>query len=146
MQSPASVVTPNTPVIDDDNLSVILQKTDLCFSSNKSFASEETLNEYNIINAAHDSNQSLKSVPGAFELFNQILKLDNVDFSENIAALSYERNSFNKFIKFACIDYAINCERITLTLLNDERTIFFENVVPLFKYFGNITKTISFRW
>lgn len=45
----------------------------------------------------------------------------------------YEASSFNKFVKFAVIDYAINCERITPVPINDERTIFSENSVPLFK-------------
>lgn len=104
------------------------------------------LREYNLINAAHDNNEPLKSIPGAFDFFNTILQLGNINLYDKIAFLSYIKNPFNQFLKFACIDFAINCERITPPPINDERTIFFENVVPLFKIFGNITKTISFRW
>lgn len=49
MQSPSTVVTPNTSVIDNGNMSAILQKVDICFSSNKGCVSEETLNKYNVI-------------------------------------------------------------------------------------------------
>lgn len=146
MQSATRVVPPNTPTIDDHCLSLIREKTDLCFSSNKTFASKETLDEFNKINADHDSNRPLKSIPGAFNFYNEFLKLDDDDLIDKVANLPYEQNLFNKFMKFALIDYAINCERITPAPVNDERTIFSENIVPLFKYFGNITKTISFRW
>ncbi|KAG1463869.1 hypothetical protein G6F56_005198 [Rhizopus delemar] len=115
-------------------------------SSNKTFASKETLNEFNKINADHDNNRPLKSIPGAFNFYNEFLKLDDDDLIDKVANLPYEQNLFNKFMKFALMDYAINCERITPVPINDERTIFSENIVPLFKYFGNITKAISFRW
>ncbi|CAO3697349.1 unnamed protein product [Rhizopus stolonifer] len=146
MQNPEYIVSPNTPIIDDNNLQLILKKTDLCFSSNITLASEGTRQEYTEINNNHDSNVSLKSIPGAMDLYREIMSLDNNDFDEKITALPYQKNLFNKFIKFACIDFAINCQRITPTPINDERTILFENVLPLFKYFGNITNAISFRW
>lgn len=146
MQSTTHVVPPDTRIIDDDCLSLIIQKIDLCFSSNKTFSSKETLDEFNKINADHNSNRPLKSIPGAFNFYNEFLKLDDDDLIDKEAILPYEQNLFNKFMKFALIDYAINCERITPVPVNDKRTIFSENIVPLFNYFGNITKTISFRW
>ncbi|KAG2232280.1 hypothetical protein INT48_001565 [Thamnidium elegans] len=53
MQSPRTIVVPNTPVIDDDKLCAITRKADLCFIFNKRFATEETIKEYNIINAQY---------------------------------------------------------------------------------------------
>ncbi|KAI8878561.1 hypothetical protein K501DRAFT_277391 [Backusella circina FSU 941] len=123
MQSATCIVSSNTPTIEDH-----------CFSTKRNFASEETLTELNRINANYDSNLSLKSIPGAFHFFSEFIKLDKGDLIDGV------------FMKFALIDSAINYERITPTPVNDERTIFAENIVPLFKYFGNITKTISFRW
>jgi hypothetical protein len=98
---------------------------------------------YKTVNIAHDKNQSLKAVPGALDLFNHIIQLGQSNFYDDISAASYQQNVFNRFIKFVFIDYAINCD--TPAPVNNERTIFFENLLPIFKYFGNITKALSFR-
>ncbi|RCH98763.1 hypothetical protein CU097_015142 [Rhizopus azygosporus] len=96
MQTPERIVSPNTPIIDGENLQLILKKTDLCFSSNNTLASEETLQEYTEINNNHDNSTSIKSISGAME----IISLDSTDFDEKITALAYQKNLFNKFIKF----------------------------------------------
>lgn len=73
MQSSSNVVVTDTPVIDDQNISVIMQKADICFSYNKSFSWEETLKKYNLINTYHDTDESIKFIPGAMDLFNRII-------------------------------------------------------------------------
>lgn len=99
MQTPERIVSPNTLIIDGENLQLILKKTDLCFSSNNTLASEETLQEYTEINNNHDNNTSIKSIPGAMDLYREIISLDSTDFDEKITALTYQKNLFNKFIK-----------------------------------------------
>ncbi|GAA5804672.1 hypothetical protein HPULCUR_010175 [Helicostylum pulchrum] len=103
MQSTITVISPNTPAIDDDCLSDTL-------------SSEDTIDEFNKINADHDNNLPLKSIPGAFSFYNEFLKLDNDNLVDKIANLPYENSPFNKFMKYALID----CERITPVPINDE--------------------------
>ncbi|ORE04062.1 hypothetical protein BCV72DRAFT_307660 [Rhizopus microsporus var. microsporus] len=121
MLTPEYIASPNTPTIDDENLQLILKKTDLCLSSNNTLASEETPQEYTEINNNHGNNTSFNSIPGAMEPLQQSLSNSHALISPIIANISHRTH-------------------------NDERTIFVENVLLLFKYFGNTTNAISFRW
>ncbi|KAI8362614.1 hypothetical protein BD560DRAFT_425864 [Blakeslea trispora] len=47
--------------------------------------------------------------------------------------------SFNRFLKFSLIDFAVNMKRTTPIPIMNERTIFVETASQMFKYFGNIT-------
>jgi hypothetical protein len=144
--TPNTLVSPNTPLINTDNYSKLEQLADVCLSFNQTHASQETYDEYTHINTIFDNNGSLKTIPGSINLFNSMVQSDGDDYCDYLAFIKYESNKFNRFMKFAMLDFAINCERITPIPVNDERTIFSEVIIPLFKYFGNITKLISFRW
>lgn len=63
-----------------------------------------------------------------------------------IVALACDTNKVNQFMKFSLIDFTVNTMRITSILVNDERTMYVEYIVQLFKYFDNITGLMSFTW
>ncbi|EIE83717.1 hypothetical protein G6F46_000362 [Rhizopus delemar] len=64
---------------------------------------------------------------------------------DSIAGMTYD-GSFNRFLKFSLIDFAVNMKRITPVPIMDERTTFVETVSQMFKCFGNITGLLSFKW
>lgn len=62
------------------------------------------------------------------------------------AALDCGSHTFNQFMKYSLLDFSINLMRITPVPKNDERTMYVEYVVPMVKYFSNLTGLMSFAW
>lgn len=63
-----------------------------------------------------------------------------------VASLDSGGSNFAQFVKFSLIDFVINTMRITPIPLNDERTLYVEHIVQLFKYFSNLSCLLSFSW
>lgn len=63
-----------------------------------------------------------------------------------VASLDSGGSNFAKFVKFVLIDFIINTMRITPFPTNEERTLYVEHIVQLFKYFSNISGLLSFSW
>lgn len=53
---------------------------------------------------------------------------------------------FNQLMKYSLIDYTVNLMGITTVPTNDGRTMCVEYIVPMVKYFNNITGLMSFAW
>ncbi|KAI8969908.1 hypothetical protein BDF20DRAFT_888377 [Mycotypha africana] len=81
----------------------------------------------------------------SLNLFNKFQKFEEDKLLDSLAEMTYE-GSFNRFMKFSLIDFAVNIKRINPMPIMDERTIFVETVSQMFKYFGNTTGLLSFKW
>lgn len=62
----------------------------------------------------------------------------------DVSALDCDKHKFNLLIKYSRVGFIINSMRITPTPVNDERTMYAESIVPVVKYFSNITALMSF--
>ncbi|KAI8968524.1 hypothetical protein BDF20DRAFT_828362, partial [Mycotypha africana] len=53
---------------------------------------------------------------------------------------------FLNFVKFTIVDFLLNCMRTHVYNQNDERTVYCEIFIPIFKAFGNTTKKLKYVW
>lgn len=69
------------------------------------------------------------------------------DFLEDIVTYSkyYKKNELILFMKYTLIDFHTNCQRPVPVPINNERTIYVEFFIPIFKYFANFTKTLAVK-
>ncbi|OBZ81957.1 hypothetical protein A0J61_09995 [Choanephora cucurbitarum] len=146
IQSPCTVVPSNSPMIEEENITKMVQRVDICLSTNTIHASDETLEEYKALQASHRRNKSLSSIESAMNLLQTLNKTKKENALEEVAKLDCGTCKFNQFVKYSFIDFIINSMRITKIPVNDERTIYVEHVVQYFKYFANITGLMSFTW
>ncbi|KAI7894012.1 uncharacterized protein EV154DRAFT_580926, partial [Mucor mucedo] len=72
--------------------------------------------------------------------------IGNENALQRVAALDCGDHKFNQLMKYSLINFTINSMRITPIPTNDKRTIFVEYIVPIVKYFSNITALMSFLW
>lgn len=87
--------------------------------------------------------QSLKDLDsGVFSYIIKLMDCPEEDMYRYLGTLL--NHPFLNFIKFAMIDFLLNCMRTTRYNDNDERTAYCEVFIPTFKAFGNTTKTLEF--
>jgi hypothetical protein len=83
------------------------------------------------------------------DVFNDIMNIldaENANIILEIASMLSSNNSFVEFVKFALIDYILNLKKIRPYKPKDERTIYCEIFIPIFKSFGNCTGLLSYQW
>ncbi|CEG69279.1 hypothetical protein RMATCC62417_05379 [Rhizopus microsporus] len=119
---------------------------DICLSTNVTYASPELLEHFRKIKVQHRKNVYLDSIEGAHDFFDQCISIEKKRFVDKVSLLHCHSSDFNRFIKYSMIDFGINMLRISPMPTNDERTMFVEVVVQLWKYFGNLTGLLSFKW
>lgn len=59
---------------------------------------------------------------------------------------SSEEKQVENFLKYIMSDYHANCEKPAYYTNINEPTPYCEHIIPIFKYFSNIYKNISFMW
>ncbi|KAG2233146.1 hypothetical protein INT48_001639 [Thamnidium elegans] len=62
------------------------------------------------------------------------------------SGLSEEENMDILFIRFVLVDCYANCMKPAAPVQINERTPFVEYIVPIFKYFSAVYKTVSLQW
>lgn len=145
IQSPQNVAVFDSPVIEDSNMNTLSRRVDVCIRNSTNFASPELLEEYRGLQNDHRKNLNLLKVDYSMDFFSKFQEFDEEKLLDSIAEMTYD-GSFNRFLKFSLIDFAVNLKRITPMPVMDERTIFIEIFSQMFKYFGNITGLLSFKW
>lgn len=88
---------------------------------------------------------SLKRMPGVYQTIINLLESNEHELFDKVAALPKD-NTFIEFVKFAMIDFILNCKRPGPYNNNDERSVYCEVFIPLFKSFGNCTGSLTYSW
>lgn len=84
-----------------------------------------------------------------FRWLQSAISLDQDDLVDNLVVLTkpFKGNQLIDFMKHTLIDYhRSNCHKPVPIPVNNERTIYVEVFVPVFKYFGNSTGSLAFTW
>jgi hypothetical protein len=136
----------NIPVVTNKNIELLQPRVDICFGTNTAHATPDLLKIYQDIQQKHRRRMRLASITGARKLFDKLISLNKNTFPGDIAAAKCHASKFNRFIKFPMVEFGVNVLGISSMPLNDERTMFVEVVVQLWKFFNNITGLLSFRW
>ncbi|KAG1019349.1 hypothetical protein G6F26_010194 [Rhizopus arrhizus] len=144
IQSPQNAAVLDSPVIEKSILNILSRRVDICLWNNTNFASPELLEEYRGLQDDHRKNLNLLKVDYSMDFFSKFLEFDEERLLDSIAEMTYD-GSFNRFLKFSLIDFAVNMKRITPMPVMDERTMYVETISQMFKYFGNITGLLSFK-
>lgn len=146
IQSPSTIVPSNSPFIEEYNFSKIATRIDICLGTNTTYATQATLQEFRKLQTDHRQNKNLLAIESSFDLFEKFMGIVNENALQRVAALDRGDHKFNQFMKHSLIDFTINSMRITPIPTNDERTMYVEYIVPIVKYFSNITALMSFTW
>lgn len=89
--------------------------------------------------------KSLKALgTEVMDWITQILSWPEQDMYKNLGTVP--GIPFLNFVKFAITNFILNCMRTCPYDKNDERTSYCEIFIPLFKAFGNTTKTLNYSW
>lgn len=99
-----------------------------------------------------DANRCLDKLPKAKEFLEEAVSGDRASFLNRV--MSYKAdNSHSKdeiqaidLLKYILIDYHANCEKPIYYTNANERTPYCEYVIPIFKYFSAVYKSLSFMW
>lgn len=76
----------------------------------------------------------------------QILQLSDRAQMRDLIMKLPESDPFIEFSKYALIDFMLNVKRPRPYNPNDERSIYCEVFIPLFKAFANCTGLLVFTW
>lgn len=94
-----------------------------------------------------DEYYSLKSVTGdMFDTLMDVLDSENLNTLFSKAAVLPNDNAFIDFVKFAVIDFVLNLKRPDRYKAKNERSIYCEIFIPIFKALGNCTGFLSYQW
>ena len=112
----------------------------------KRTATQATLQEFRKLQTDHRQNKNLLAIESSFGLFEKFMGIGNENALQRVAALDCGDHKFNQFMKYSLIDFTINSMGITPIPTNDERTMYVGYIVPIVRYFSNITALMSFTW
>lgn len=146
IQSPSTIIPLNSPVIEEYNFSKIAARIDICLGTNTTYATQATLQEFRKFQTDHRQNKNLLAIESSIGLFEKFMGIRKENALKHVAALDCGDHKFNQFMKYSLIDFTISSMRITPIPINDERTMYVEYIVPIVKYFSNITALMSFTW
>jgi hypothetical protein len=107
-------------------------------------ASEETRQEYYDLRDQQKKYHHLKCM-GLYDTLLKLLLSNPTEMFDEVIKLPRE-NKFVEFIMYALLDFLLNVKRSESYKQNDERTIFCEVFIPLFKAFGNCTQSLGYTW
>ncbi|KAI8063094.1 hypothetical protein BDF21DRAFT_369139 [Thamnidium elegans] len=143
------ISSPNKPTIQSDDREKLKQYFDICIKSDKSFLCSDGLKkQFDTYNIDNNRNASLNRHQHELDWLRNIFKIEFENFLEDTIILSkkYSKNELISFMKYTFIDFHANCQRPVPVPINNERTIYVEFFIPMFKYFANFTKTLAFTW
>lgn len=147
IQAPGTIQPLSVPIIEEEKFTRIIERFDICIGTNTTHASGATFEEFKQMQSSRRKNESIKSIKPAMEIFNKFRNISKERALEEMTLLDCPSDSkFAHFVKYLLIDFIVNTMRITPIPINDERTMYVECIVQLFKYFSNITDLLSFSW
>lgn len=115
-------------------------------------ATEETKREFILCMKEQISHKSLKEVPDKIhEKLLAILQFqDRLKMKKAIMDLPADSSAFTEFVQYALLDFTLNllkpCSFNNFNGKSDERSIFCEVYIPIFKAFGNCLGVLNYQW
>lgn len=93
--------------------------------------------------------KSLKEMPD--EIYDKLLVIlqiqDRLKMKKAIVDLPAESSAFTEFIQYALLDFTLNLLKPgSFNGKSDERSIFCEVYIPIFKAFGNCLSVLNYSW
>ncbi|OBZ89730.1 hypothetical protein A0J61_02221 [Choanephora cucurbitarum] len=149
-QAPAqNIVSPHKPIIQAIDLGVLKDYFDICIGTNQDKATEETKQEFVAYMNEQNLYKSLKEMPA--EIYDKLLTIlqiqDRLKMKKIIMDLPAESSAFTEFVQYALLDFTLNLSKpSSFDGKNDERSIFCEVFIPIFKAFGNCLSVLNFTW
>lgn len=86
---------------------------------------------------------SLKRMPGVYESIIELLEYNEQELFNKVVALPND-NPLIGFVKFSMIDFILNCKSPGSYNNNDEQSVYCEVFIPIFKSFGNCTRSPTY--
>ncbi|KAI9486311.1 MAG: hypothetical protein EXX96DRAFT_39065 [Benjaminiella poitrasii] len=144
-QAPSNnIISPHKPIIQFTDLSVLKTYFDICISTSVNEASDETRLEHESLMAQQKEYFHLKAIPGGvYDTLLQLLQSNHTEMFDKIVNLP-KNKPFFEFIKYAMLDFLLNLKRPENYNNNDERSIYCEVFISLFKAFGNCTQSLGY--
>jgi hypothetical protein len=92
--------------------------------------------------------KSLKEVDGLYDKLIKILQIeDRLQMKKEIMDLPVQSTPFMEFIQYTLLDFTLNLLKPdSFTGKSDERSIFCEVYIPIFKAFGNCLGVLNYTW
>ncbi|CAO3608356.1 unnamed protein product [Mucor hiemalis] len=136
-QAPSNhIVSPHKPVLQTKDLSVLKVYFDICIGNYINEVPESTYLEFQ--NYMSDQKQ-YKQIIELMEFFEEKL-------FDKAVVLPTNTNSFIDFVKSTMIDFILDCTRPGLFYNYDEQSIYCEVFFPIFKAFGNCSRSLTYAW
>ncbi|KAL9538348.1 hypothetical protein PS6_011580 [Mucor atramentarius] len=149
-QAPAqNIISPHKPIIQASDLGVLKDYFDICIGTNQDNATEETKQEFIVCMNEQNLHKSLKEMPD--EIYDKLLVIlqiqDRLKMKKAIVDLPAESSAFTEFIQYALLDFTLNLLKPgSFNGKSDERSIFCEVYIPIFKAFGNCLSVLNYSW
>lgn len=149
-QAPAqNIISPHKPIIQASDLGVLKNYFDICIGTNQDKATEETKQEFMVCMNEQNLHKSLKEVPD--EIYDKLLVIlqtqDRLKMKKAIIDLPAESSAFTEFAQYALLDFTLNLLKPrSFNGKSDERSIFCEVYIPIFKAFGNCLSVLNYTW
>ncbi|KAL9551609.1 hypothetical protein MBANPS3_004186 [Mucor bainieri] len=147
---PAShISSPHKPYVQESDKQKLESHFEICLKScQTNGCATSTKDEYDENQQNAITNACLRQTPSHFAWIRACLDYSHDDFDDKLMDLSrsHKGDGFIQFMKFTLLDFWANTHRPIPIPINNERTVFVEAFVPIFKYFGNFTKTLAFIW
>ncbi|KAL9545861.1 hypothetical protein MBANPS3_006945 [Mucor bainieri] len=148
---PASYITsPHKPYVQEGDKHKLESHFDMiCLKSGETKDCDaSTKEQFDQHQRNANTNACLRRLSPHFTWLQSCLELSYEAFDEQLidATRNVKHDPLVQFMKFTLLDFWANTHRPVPMPLNNERTVFVEAFVPIFKYFGNFTKTLAFIW
>lgn len=151
LQTPSkNVPSPNKPVLQRDDIEQLDEVVDLCVDlDSKKKCPKELLELSNSLVNSQKRYEALKKL-NIFNYIVDLLKIENWNEFEaaanNITLNNDGDHIMADFSKKLLSEFALNTARPSPYNKNDERSIYCEVFIPMFKYFSIFTQKIAFSW
>lgn len=148
-----SILAVSKPRIIETDASQIRSAFEICISSTPStLSSEDNENEYKKNVEDPHNTKCLKSVPKVQKFLEYLIDgtynelLDTIFIQKVDDNYSSAEQKYMQRLKYIMVDYHANCERPNYYTESNERTPYYAQAIPVFKYFSVVFKNISFVW
>lgn len=151
LQTPSkNVPSPNKPVLQRDDIEQLDEVVDLCVDlDSKKRCPKELLELSNSLINGQKSYSALKR-SNIFEYVVELIKIEKCgDFepaANNITLNNDGDRIMANLSKKLLSEFALNASRPSPYNKDDERSIYCEVFIPMFKYFSIFTQKVAFSW
>ncbi|KAI8887114.1 hypothetical protein K501DRAFT_176185, partial [Backusella circina FSU 941] len=147
------LLTINKPRVTKNDASQLKDAFEVIISNTPSTpTSNIIIDEYNENIKDQHANKCLESLPKVKSLLNQVTNGEYSNILEAVDTYKCDQNHSEgeikgvRLIKYIMNDYHANCEKPGFYTNLNERTPYCEYVIPVFKYFSAVFKSLSFMW